>query len=297
MSDQPKLGEILVRAGVIDEMQLSSALGEQARWGRRLGVTLIKMGMVEEAHLVRALALQLGLPVATLSGKRISDAVIGLVPSRIASEHGVIPLFVKEGGARPQLFLGMEDPSNLAVLDDLGFRTGMEIRPVMVAPSELGDAMDRYYLGHTGPAPIELPPSRGASTHAPTEAKTDAESEPMGETNLRVITRDPKAPEPSAPMEAPKSEPASEPAKATAVVEPPVAEPEPEQMARPAAVPAAKPAVLPEGLTDDVARALEETERTRIVARAITQLLIDKQLVTIEEIQAAIAHQKEGRSS
>ena len=44
MSDRPRLGEILVSAGIIDEMQLTSALGEQSRWGRRLGVTLIKLG-------------------------------------------------------------------------------------------------------------------------------------------------------------------------------------------------------------------------------------------------------------
>ena len=69
MSEKPRVGEILVRAGVIDELQLSSALGEQSRWGRRLGVTLIKMGMVEEGHLVRALAKQLDLPVASLAGK------------------------------------------------------------------------------------------------------------------------------------------------------------------------------------------------------------------------------------
>ena len=95
MSGKPRVGEILVQAGVIDQMQLASALGEQSRWGRRLGVTLIKMGMVEEGHLVRALATQLDLPVASLSGKRITDDVIALVPMEVATEHGVIPLVVQ----------------------------------------------------------------------------------------------------------------------------------------------------------------------------------------------------------
>ena len=62
MRDRPRVGEILVSAGIIDEMQLTTALGEQSRWGTRLGVTLIKMGMVEEGHLIRALAKQLDLP-------------------------------------------------------------------------------------------------------------------------------------------------------------------------------------------------------------------------------------------
>ena len=39
MRDRPRIGEILVFAGVIEEMQLISALGAQSRWGKRLGVT------------------------------------------------------------------------------------------------------------------------------------------------------------------------------------------------------------------------------------------------------------------
>ena len=185
MQTRPRVGEILVSAGIIDELQLDAALGEQKRWGRRLGVTLIKMGMVEEGHLIRALAKQLDLPVASLAGKRIPEDVIALVPGRMASEHGVIPLFTKEGGRNGQLYLGMEDPSNLAVLDDLAFRTGMEIHPVMVGPTELGEAIDRYYHARNGGAPQQDPFKAG---------------EPMNPASLRVVTDD--SPQPgTAPAE------------------------------------------------------------------------------------------------
>ena len=103
MTNKPKkVGEILVAAGIIDEMQLNAALGEQARWGDRLGIPLVKMGMVKEGHLIRALAKQLDLPVASLAGKRITEAVLALVPGRVASEHGVIPLFTKQKGSIQQ---------------------------------------------------------------------------------------------------------------------------------------------------------------------------------------------------
>ena len=137
----------LVQAGVIDEMQLSAALGEQTRWGRRLGlVTLIKMGMVEEGHLIsrpRQTTRSARGQFAWASGSPTKS--FALVPKRVATEHGVMPLFVKKQGRSDQLFLGMEDPSNIAVLDDLTFRTGMEVYPVMVGPTELGAAIDRYY--------------------------------------------------------------------------------------------------------------------------------------------------------
>ncbi len=145
MAGRPKVGEILLRAGLIDEFQLNAALGEQARWGRPLGATLVKLGFVEEKDLTRALASQLGLPVASLDGKRIPPEVLALVPLEIAERHMVVPLFTKDEGGRDALYVGIEDPGNLSVLDDLSFRAGMEVRPVMVCPSEIWEGIDRYY--------------------------------------------------------------------------------------------------------------------------------------------------------
>ncbi|MEZ7978352.1 MAG: hypothetical protein QMC74_01475 [Myxococcota bacterium] len=297
MRDRPRVGEILVSAGIIDEMQLTAALAEQSRWGKRLGVTLIKMGMVEEGHLIRALAKQLDLPVASLAGKRILPEVIALVPARLASKHGVIPLFLKDDGPNGQLYLGMEDPSDLAVLDDLCFRTGIEIRPVMVGPSELGEAIERYYHGRDGSTPQADPFRTG---------------EPMSPASLRVVTDASSQPgnapaEPITSIEQEIAQPLSrarqvefkqEPAQVTAQ---PAAEPESTPPTRPSPAPkrveaaplvAAPIAKLPDGLLDDVARSVEETEKTRIVTKAITQLLIEKGLISLEELQVQIASLK-----
>jgi hypothetical protein len=266
MSEKPKVGEILVQAGVIDEMQLSAALGEQARWGRRLGVTLIKMGMVEEGHLIRALAKQLDLPVTSLAGKRIAADVVALVPARVASEHGVMPLFVKHEGRNDQLFLGMEDPSNLAVLDDLTFRTGMEVYPVMIGPTELGAAIDRYYLS-------------GSSK----ESVASSTGEAIGEINLRIVTSggDPRSSDSLVQPDA---------AALNTPVLPPASRDSELELSLPAPV-------LPDGLLEDVARAIDETEKTRDVAKAIAHLLIEKGILTLEELQEQIAQQQKNIAS
>ena len=244
MQNRPRVGEILVSAGIIDEMQLESALGEQKRWGRRLGVTLIKMGMVEEGHLIRALAKQLDLPVASLAGKRIPEDVIALVPARVASEHGVIPLFTKEGGRNGQLFLGMEDPSNLAVLDDLSFRTGMEIHPVMVGPTELGEAIDRYYHARNGGAP-QLDPFKAG--------------EPMNPESLRVVTDDSAQPGTAPAEPSIESEIQAAAASRTAPVVTPAIELN-EPVAAPGAAEAPASSVVPDGLVEDVTRIGEALE-------------------------------------
>ncbi len=140
-----KLGEIAQRAGLIDEMQLNAALGEQKKWGGRLGLVLIRMGYVTENDLVQALAGQLDLPVATLDGKKIPQSVLDLVPYEYADDHTCLPLFLKNEEGVDTLYIAMDDPSNLAVLDDLAFRTGMRVKPVVVATSEICEAIDRFY--------------------------------------------------------------------------------------------------------------------------------------------------------
>jgi type IV pilus assembly protein PilB len=169
---KPKLGELLVQAGVIDEAQLKSALGEQRQWGRPLGMTLVRMGFVEEDALISVLAHQLKLPVVKLSGKRVTPEVLAHVPADLAEKHRCIPLLVNDEGGQQVLYLGMEDPVDLEALDGISFRLGEKVKPVLVAPSELDEAIERHY--HPPEGVIEVPASNE-------EEAGEEESEPEPE--------------------------------------------------------------------------------------------------------------------
>jgi MshEN domain len=279
MRNTLKVGELLMHAGVIDQAQLTAALAEQQRWGRRIGVTLIKMGLVEENHLIRALAQQLGLPATSLIGRRIAWEVIALVPARIAAEHSVIPLFVKRNGGGGKLFLGMEDPSKIEVLDDLCFRTGLEIQPVMMGPTELAQAIDRYYGNRKG---ARSPGARDSGVGETT----------MGERNLGLSDSSPAVPAtPRALAPAPDGdstgdlEESGSPAKSTAPI------PRDAEGALDAAG-----SRLPGHLINEINAAVHDTEKTRLVVKAITQILVEKQILTLDEIQSRIAKLKAGDS-
>jgi hypothetical protein len=144
MQSKLKIGELLVEAGVIDAAQLTAALGEQRQWGERLGMTLVRMGMLDEDTLVQTLASQLKMPVVKLGGKRVNPDVLARVPHELAMKARCIPLLVNDEGGQQVLYLGMEDPSNLDALDEIGFRLGGVVKPVLVAPSELDEALERH---------------------------------------------------------------------------------------------------------------------------------------------------------
>ena len=51
-----RLGDILIREGLITKDQLSAALVEQKATGHRLGYVLVKLGLVQELEVTKVLA-------------------------------------------------------------------------------------------------------------------------------------------------------------------------------------------------------------------------------------------------
>jgi hypothetical protein len=145
MAARRKLGDLLLEAGLINDFQLRAALSDQEQWQRPLGVTLIHLGFVDEAEVTRVLSQQLRCPVVDLEGKVVAPDVIELLPYEVAREHHCLPLAVQRKGSSQELYLGMSDPTDLAVVDDVAFRTGLEVRPVLVGDTQLEDATHRNY--------------------------------------------------------------------------------------------------------------------------------------------------------
>lgn len=187
---RPKLGELLVDAGVIDEMQLESALGEQGNWGKRLGQTLLELGVLDEETLVRTLARQLAIPVVWLRGKRIKPEIVALLPDDFIQKHRCLPVLLDERAGKT-LVLAMEDPCDLDVIDAATYRSQIEVRPALAAPSELDDAIDR----HVAPDPND-------SCYG-TQFAQDEETTPP---DLVRMTTDPSVPPPDEEQSGPSSQ-------------------------------------------------------------------------------------------
>ncbi len=137
-----KLGEMLVKAGKITQEQLDEALKGQVIFGGRLGTNLIEMGYLEEDDISRLLSEKLGVPyVPPEQLMTIPAGVIALIPREMAAKYKVIPLSLE----KKKLVLVMEDPSDLAAIDEIAFRTGFNISPVITPEVRLLAAMEKYY--------------------------------------------------------------------------------------------------------------------------------------------------------
>ena len=136
-----RLGDLLIKEGLITKDQLDKALAEQRSSGSRLGYALVKLGFVQETEITKMLARQYRMPAVDLSRFEVDPKIVKLIPGDVALKHMVLPL-KREGRT---LTVAMADPTNLSVIDDLKFITRYEIFPVIAGEYTLRTQLEKHY--------------------------------------------------------------------------------------------------------------------------------------------------------
>jgi type IV pilus assembly protein PilB len=136
-----RLGEILLREGLVTRDQLAQALAEQKNTKHRLGYVLVKLGLVQELEITKVLARQYRMPAVDLTRFEVDPKIIKLVPAEMATKSVVLPL-KREGRT---LTVAMADPTDLGLLEDLKFITRFDLFPVIAGEYTLRNLIEKYY--------------------------------------------------------------------------------------------------------------------------------------------------------
>ena len=136
-----RLGDKLVKLGLITPEQLEIALKEQKRTGELLGEVLLRLGFLTEEQLIDVLSEQKGIKQVKVSSYIVDPEVIKLVPKQVAEKFKLIPLS-REGRI---LVVGMVNPFNVEAIDVVSRLTGLRVKPVAIKEEEFEEAFGRYY--------------------------------------------------------------------------------------------------------------------------------------------------------
>src|ERR1051326_6598888 len=128
---EPRLGELLVRGGVVTREQLSQALGKEGENGASAIQALVRLGFTTEDNLAEFLAAQFGIERVSVDNLEISEGVFDLVPPEAIQKHQLLP--VKLMGAT--LPVGPADPTNPTAVTEIPFTAGYGVRPVRATSS------------------------------------------------------------------------------------------------------------------------------------------------------------------
>src|SRR5262249_32844746 len=128
-----RLGDILLNGQFISKEQLDEALKYQRVKGGRLGVCLIKLGFLTEEILHSVLSRQFGLDVVEPAAWEVDPEILKLVPREWAARLQTVPLR-REANV---LYVAVSDPHDVVTLDELKFRTGLKIMPLLASEAQI----------------------------------------------------------------------------------------------------------------------------------------------------------------
>ncbi len=145
MIDDSQLVQHLLESGLIDQTTLREGMKLRKKDNASLYETLVRHQFVEESKIVRIVARLLNVPFVDLGRVDLDDRVTSLIPVSMAQRNSVIPIQLRKESGESQLVLGMVDPIDVGAMDEIATHTGVDIRPVLVGPGEIREAIARAY--------------------------------------------------------------------------------------------------------------------------------------------------------
>lgn len=136
-----RLGDILVRSGVITKTLLEEALEGQKKAGLRLGEYLVKKNFISEKKMRQVLCTQLNLPFVNLENLTLDRSLVRLINRNFAQRNNIVPI-ARIGDT---LTLAMDDPTSVGLVEELESMTGLSINVVTSTRAAIREAYERLY--------------------------------------------------------------------------------------------------------------------------------------------------------
>ena len=136
-----RVGELLVRAGLVSPDQLTKAQEAAKASGGFVGTQLVSMGCISQEDLLQTVSQQYGVPVIQLLDYQFDENVLQLIPQNLATKHNLIPIVRKDS----TLTVAMVDPTNIVALNDVKFITGLDIQVALTSEADIKHAFEKLF--------------------------------------------------------------------------------------------------------------------------------------------------------
>jgi len=144
------LADVLVDLGLVKAEQVAKTRQEAQASGTGVVDLLLANKIIQQADVTQAKVAQFGAEVIQLSGLRIPDDVISIIPRHIAKKYRVVPVFKSDG----KVAVAIADPSDLNTIDTLTHLLNAEIELCVASEPDVEAALNKYY-GRTGSTAVD----------------------------------------------------------------------------------------------------------------------------------------------
>lgn len=135
------IGDVLLKEKILTAEQLKAAQDFQKKHDIPLSSAIVSLNYVSGEEMAQGLSRQLGYPYIDLDQFEVYPDVISLITADTAKKSLIMPIH----RIRSFLTLAMVDPTDMDVIEDIRFRTGLSIQPVIASESSILNAINKYY--------------------------------------------------------------------------------------------------------------------------------------------------------
>lgn len=138
---EERLGEILLKQGIISRKQLEQVIEMQKAEDGLFGEILIKLGYVNEHEIAQALISQYGFPFMPVENYTINPEAVKFISEKIARQYQVLPLDV----IGDILVVAMTDPLNSKAIEDLEMMSKKKVQAFIGIMTSINKAISKLY--------------------------------------------------------------------------------------------------------------------------------------------------------
>ena len=157
--------EILIEEKVLSEDQLKAAEETSKKENKHVQLVMFEQKLVPELKLLKLLADEWGFKAIDLSKMEVTAEVAQLLQESLARKHVCVP-FARQDNS---LFLAMADPRDFLMVEDIGLRTGLDVKPYIALVPGILKVLDSVYGKQDAAAVAQLVESVQAAAPPPGE--------------------------------------------------------------------------------------------------------------------------------
>jgi len=138
---RPRLGDLMVAAGVISQANLDAALKQLQETRLPIGETLIQLGFITEPVMRQALCTQLNIPFIDLDKIEVDRSLGKLLNRNYARKYSVLPI----GKIGTTVTMAMDDPTDVRTVREIESFSGFSLNIVTSTRSAFWRAYGRLF--------------------------------------------------------------------------------------------------------------------------------------------------------
>ena len=138
-----KFGQVLLKQGLLSDVQLDEAMQEQAASHKFLGTIILERQWLSAEQLLRALSEQYRLPYKRLTDDAVERAAVEAMPVKLALHYKVMPLTVHDS----TLTVAISNPQEVQLTDELrgALQQRYRIQAVLATEEDIANAIKHFY--------------------------------------------------------------------------------------------------------------------------------------------------------